>query len=106
MATVHEIKLNGRQVEALTKKQQALFEYCLAYMSEHQHMPTRKEAGEHFGIGINAVYEHMVALERKGWIERTEANSSRYRLAVTTICFSGIEEVQQALAECRKLRAA
>lgn len=56
----------------LTKRQRAILEYVADTIEEHGFPPTIQEIGAHFGIvSTNGVHDHLRALERKGYIERS-----------------------------------
>jgi repressor LexA len=55
-----------------TKRQQAILDYIIECIRENGYPPTIAEIGVPFGItSTNGVNDHLVALERKGYIERS-----------------------------------
>jgi repressor LexA len=55
----------------LTKKQQAVYDFIVAYLCEHHRPPTRVEIGGGMGFASrNSAQEYLQVLERKGWITR------------------------------------
>ncbi|MCC6142580.1 MAG: transcriptional repressor LexA [Candidatus Hydrogenedentes bacterium] len=57
---------------ALTKRQQAILDYIIDGIRENGYPPTISEMCEAFGItSTNGVNDHLVALEKKGYIERS-----------------------------------
>ncbi len=56
----------------ITKKQRLILEFIADAIQEKEYPPTIQEIGEHFGIvSTNGVYDHLAALEKKGYIERS-----------------------------------
>jgi repressor LexA len=61
----------------LTKRQQQIYEFLLAYQLEHGYPPTLREICHNFGMAsTRAASDHLEALDRKGMIKR-EADLSR-----------------------------
>jgi len=58
--------------KGLTKRQQAILEYIIECIRDLGYPPTIAEIGERFSItSTNGVNDHLQALERKGYIERS-----------------------------------
>ena len=56
----------------LTTRQREIFEHVIDYAEERGYPPTLMEIRDHFGFGcVNAVNDHLKALVRKGYLERT-----------------------------------
>lgn len=56
----------------LTKKQAAVLRYIIECIRDDGYPPTIAEIGQRFGISsTNGVNDHLVALEKKGYIERS-----------------------------------
>jgi repressor LexA len=60
----------------LTRRQAEVLEVTRSYIDEHGISPTLEEIGEILGVNRVTVFEHVRALEDKGWIT-TEKNYSR-----------------------------
>lgn len=59
--------------EGLTPKQQEIFNFLCRHIREHGFPPSYEEIAEQFGFASpNAVTGHLKALERKGFIRRSE----------------------------------
>jgi repressor LexA len=55
----------------LTKRQQEIWEFLVAYVDEHGYPPTVREIGEHVGLASpSTVHAHLANLERAGLIKR------------------------------------
>ncbi|MBX7056530.1 MAG: transcriptional repressor LexA [Leptospirales bacterium] len=60
----------------LTEKQQAILEFIEVYIQEQGYPPTIREIGERFAITAKGAYDHLKAIEKKGYI-KCEKNRSR-----------------------------
>jgi len=56
----------------LPRRQQETLEWIRAYMRMHGKPPTMREIGDHFGRASSSVFEVITALERKGFLTRSE----------------------------------
>ena len=58
-------------MEALSPRQQQVFEYLKKFLEENGYPPTIREIAAHLAVsGTVAVVRHLEALEKKGWIRR------------------------------------
>ena len=65
--------------KGLTVRQESILHYIVDCIRDSGYPPTIAEIGEHFGIAsTNGVNDHLVALERKGYIERSSKARSIY----------------------------
>ena len=65
----------------LTDRQQAVYNFILAYKQEAGYPPTIKEIAGHLGISGNlGVLRHLGALEKKGYISRSSGSSRSIRI--------------------------
>jgi repressor LexA len=60
----------------LTIKQERIFEFIKNKIKESGFPPTVREIGDKFNITVKGAYDHVKAIEKKGYI-RTEQNKSR-----------------------------
>lgn len=60
----------------LTDKQQLILNFIKVAINESGFPPTVREIGDKFGITVKGAYDHMKAIEKKGFI-KTEHNKSR-----------------------------
>jgi repressor LexA len=60
----------------LTIKQERIFEFIKIKIKESGYPPTVREIGDKFNITVKGAYDHVKAIEKKGYI-RTEQNKSR-----------------------------
>ena len=63
-------------MKQLTEKQKSMFEYIMDYVSKQGYPPTIRELGLTFGITPKGAYDHLKAIEKKGYV-RCKKNSSR-----------------------------
>jgi repressor LexA len=58
--------------KGLTKRQRDILDFIIECIRDNGSPPTIAEIGDHFGItSTNGVNDHLLALERKGFIERS-----------------------------------
>ena len=63
----------------LTQRQKEIYEYLQEYFIDNHHIPTRELIAERFGFrSANAAQEHMSALEKKGYLEKTSERRWRF----------------------------
>lgn len=60
---------NHVSAEEGRRRREALVEFLLAFSEREMVAPTRREIGEHLGIGENAVTKHIGILLAEGAIE-------------------------------------
>ena len=60
----------------LTDKQQLILNYIREKIADSGFPPTVREIGDRFGITVKGAYDHLKAIEKKGYI-KTEQNKSR-----------------------------
>jgi repressor LexA len=66
--------------DALTKRQQQIFDFITGSIEDRGFPPTLREIGEHFGIrSTNGVNDHLKALEKKGFLRREDLKSRAMR---------------------------
>lgn len=63
----------------LTDKQQAVYDYVKSRI-ESGMPPTYQEVADEIGTVRNAAYCHMLAIEKKGWLEITAGISRGIRI--------------------------
>lgn len=63
--------------KGLTKRQENILQFVLDYVQQEGYPPSIREIGQKFGIGsLRGVTVHLDALERKGYIERSNTPRS------------------------------
>jgi repressor LexA len=80
--------------KGLTRRQAAILQYIVDRIREDGLPPTIAEIGEHFKIAsTNGVNDHLLALEKKGYIERTSKARS---IRVTELAGQGLYQSEVA----------
>ena len=59
----------------LTARQREVLEFVRQFMAKAGYPPTVREIGAHFGFVPRSVFDHLKALERKGYLRRDPAKS-------------------------------
>ena len=60
----------GSKMKETTERQMKIMEFIAGFFKRNYCVPTFREIGEEFRIPwTNAVYDHLRALEKKGWIK-------------------------------------
>jgi repressor LexA len=60
----------------LTERQKEVISFISRYTDEHRYPPTIRDISRSFGISVKGAYDHIKAIERKGFI-RYDGNKSR-----------------------------
>ncbi len=55
-------------MRGITERQQEVLEFIKSYIDARRYPPTFREISEHFGISVKGAYDHVKAIERKGYI--------------------------------------
>ena len=82
--------------KGLTTRQQAILEFIISGIRDRGYPPTIAEIGEEFNIAsTNGVNDHLLALERKGFIERSSKARGIHvtELAAVRLYQNGVEEL-------------
>jgi len=64
------------ELKKLTEKQENIFNFVKHSIKDSGFPPTVREIGDEFGITVKGAYDHIKAIEKKGYL-RTEQNKSR-----------------------------
>jgi repressor LexA len=59
----------------LTARQREVLDFIRHFMTQAGYPPTVREIGAHFGFVPRSVFDHLKALERKGYLRRTASKS-------------------------------
>ncbi len=71
----------------LTSRQKEIFDFVRSFIKERGYPPSVREIGAHFKIYPRAVFDHLKALERKGYLKRRSSMSRGLEILV----FQGYE---------------
>ena len=63
-------------MKTLTARQKEVLDFISSYIEEHAYPPTIREMAERFSISVKGAYDHVKALEKKGFL-RCHENRSR-----------------------------
>ena len=66
----------------LTPRQKEIFSFIKTFMKEHGYPPSIREIGQAFSIYPRAVFDHLKALERKGYLKRRGSMSRSLEVLV------------------------
>jgi repressor LexA len=66
----------------LTSRQREIFDFIQAFIKERGYPPSVREIGGHFRIYPRAVFDHLKALERKGYLKRKSSMSRGIELLI------------------------
>jgi len=66
----------------LTARQREIFGFIQAFIREKGYPPSVREIGGHFSIYPRAVFDHLKALERKGYLKRQHSMSRGLEILV------------------------
>jgi repressor LexA len=64
----------------LTARQREVLEFIRQFMANAGYPPTVREIGAHFGFVPRSIFDHLKALERKGYLRRDGAKSRSLQL--------------------------
>jgi len=62
-------------MKEMTRKQREVYEFVLARIENQGFPPTVREIGESFSISVKGAYDHLKAIERKGFIKCSSSKS-------------------------------
>ncbi len=68
-------------MEDLTPRQAEVLEFIREFYREQGMPPTVRELGDHFGIASSSMFDHLSALQRKGFLKRGSRKSRHLELA-------------------------
>ncbi|MCX6644814.1 MAG: transcriptional repressor LexA [bacterium] len=57
-------------IRKLTARQEEILRFIINYIQDSERPPTIRDIADHFEFTVKGAYDHLLALERKGWIER------------------------------------
>ena len=67
-------------MKGLTPRQREILDFITCSIQDNGYPPTIREIGRHMGIrSTNGVNDHLKALERKGFLTRTDLKSRAMR---------------------------
>jgi len=70
-----DVAAAGQARRPLTARQREVLDFVRAFAAEQGYPPTVREIGAHFGFVPRSVFDHLKALERKGYLRRRSSKS-------------------------------
>lgn len=67
-------------MKCLTGRQREVLDFIARFTEENLFPPTVREIGEHFGISLRAVQDHVAALQKKGYLSLCQKRSRSIRV--------------------------
>ena len=67
-------------MEKLTKKQKKILEFIDKHTQQNSYPPTLKELADKFEITIGTIQDHIFALEKKGFIDKSPNTARGYKI--------------------------
>ena len=77
-----------KRMKPLTARQREVLDYVNRYITEIGYPPTYREIGNTFGFSYKAANDHIIAIEKKGYIRREDGNARTIRIAPFARMFS------------------
>ena len=67
-------------MKSLTDRQREVLNFIAQFTEDNVFPPTVREIGEHFGISLRAVQDHVAALQKKGYLSQSQKRSRSIRV--------------------------
>ena len=64
----------------ITERQKEVLVFISDYIEENSYPPTVREISHHFQISIRAIQDHILALEKKGYLTQSQNRSRSFRV--------------------------
>lgn len=62
-------------MKGITERQQQVLDFISDFTTGNGYPPTVREISDHFGISIRAVQDHLIALQKKGFLSQAQKRS-------------------------------
>ena len=59
-------------MKGITDRQKQVLDFISEYTKEKNYPPTVREISTHFGISIRAIQDHIIALQKKGYLSQSQ----------------------------------
>lgn len=69
-------------MKQITDRQREVLTFISDFTEENAYPPTVREIGEHFGVSIRAVQDHIAALQKKGYISSCQKRSRSLKVLI------------------------
>ena len=67
-------------MRGITDRQKEVLTYISTYTEENSYQPTVRDISEHFGISLRAVQDHILALQKKGFLSQSQKKARSIRV--------------------------
>ena len=67
-------------MRGITDRQKEVLTYISSYTEENSYPPTVRDISEHFGISLRAVQDHILALQKKGFLSQSQKKARSIRV--------------------------
>lgn len=67
-------------MKGITDRQKEVLTFISSYTEENGYPPTVREISDHFHISIRAVQDHIIALQKKGFLSQSQKRSRSIRV--------------------------
>ena len=67
-------------MRGITDRQKEVLTYISTYTEENSYPPTVLDISEHFGISLRAVQDHILALQKKGFLSQSQKKARSIRV--------------------------
>ena len=67
-------------MKQITERQKEVLTFISQFTEENRYPPTVREISDHFGISLRAVQDHIIALQKKGFLSQSQKRSRSIRV--------------------------
>ena len=67
-------------MKQITDRQKEVLNFISSFTEENAYPPTVREISDHFGISLRAVQDHIIALQKKGFLSQSQKRSRSIRV--------------------------
>ena len=67
-------------MRGITDRQKEVLTYISTYTEDNSYPPTVRDISEHFGISLRAVQDHILALQKKGFLSQSQKKARSIRV--------------------------
>ena len=67
-------------MRGITDRQKEVLTFISAYTEENSYPPTVRDISNHFGISLRAVQDHILALQKKGFLSQSQIKARSIRV--------------------------
>lgn len=64
----------------LTDRQRETLDFIARYTEENGYPPATRDISSHFGISVRAIQDHLAALQKKGYLSKSDGCSRSFRV--------------------------